>query len=301
MEAERRNKRLPTLILTFNHWDPAEPSAQLAVHQPIENHPVLNGSLVPDSYKCVLHQPGPKDSLLEKRLHNDSYTSLNIIEMDPTACEREMQHASQPSVTDGQAKAERKKVTWLCPHKSSEKRTWGFSNLNDSVGFCIAPSSIQALGLFFFIRPLRTCFIWNNPESHWRHEAENWLVKGISNQWIQVWKLPPESSSPSLAVTGTRVINHLNPGRFTEYPLCCIRQQRDCRATHHSFSPMHNFLEPALLQCNLLFAAPQPHASAKQNATPHHDACNCLCLFLPLCPSWQREALSLDKMLPEYQ
>lgn len=201
--------------------------------------------------------------------------------MDPTACERATQHASQPSVTDGQAKAERKKVTWLCPHKSSEKRTWGFSNLNDSVGFCIAPSSIQALGLFFFIRPLRTCFIWNNPESHGRHEAENWLVEGISNQWIQVWKLPPESSSPSLAVTGTRVINHLNPGRFTKYPLCCIRQQRDCRATHHSLSPMHNFLEPTLLQCNLLFAAPQPHASAKQNATPHHDACNCLCLFLP--------------------
>lgn len=188
--------------------------------------------------------------------------------MDPTACERATQHASQPSVTDGQAKAERKKVTWLCPHKSSEKRTWGFSNLNDSVGFCIAPSSIQALALFFFIRPLRTCFIWNNPESHGRHEAENWLVEGISNQWIQVWKLPPESSSPSLAVTGTRVINHLNPGRFTKYPLCCIRQQRDCRASHHSFSPMHNFLEPTL--CSATFCLLHHNPMHLQSKTPPH-------------------------------
>lgn len=83
--------------------------------------------------------------------------------MDPTACERATQHASQPSVTDGQAKAERKKVTWLCPHKSSEKRTWGFSNLNDSVGFCIAPSSIQSPGIVLLHQATSHLFYTEQP------------------------------------------------------------------------------------------------------------------------------------------
>lgn len=78
MEAERRHKSLLIPALTFNHWKPVEPSAQPAVHR---NHPGLNDSLVPDSHKCVLHQPGPKDSLLERKLHNVSYASLNVTEL----------------------------------------------------------------------------------------------------------------------------------------------------------------------------------------------------------------------------
>lgn len=81
VEAERTHKSLLIPALTFNHWEPVEPSAQPAVHQSVGNHPGLNDSLVPDSHKCVLHQPGPKYSLLEKKLHNVSYASLNVTEL----------------------------------------------------------------------------------------------------------------------------------------------------------------------------------------------------------------------------
>lgn len=56
---------------------------------------------------------------------------------------------------------------------------------------------------------------------YWRHGPQSWSVEGTSDQWIRVWKLPPGSSSPPLAVTGNHVINHLSSGRFTKHPLCC--------------------------------------------------------------------------------
>lgn len=106
------------------------------------------------------------------------------------------------------------------------------------------------------------------------------------NANTEVWELPPETSRPSLAVTGTHVINHFNPPRFAKYPLPCAREKRDLRA-------------PSIL-CMTFWSQPCSHTTlfccsttaqswkAKHHSTSWcHTACNCLCLFPS--PPWIRK------------
>lgn len=84
MEAERQHKNLLIPVLNFNHWNPAEFSAQPA--EPVEITQVQTTvSLSPASHQCVVpYQPGPIESLSQKKLHHAIYTSLNA--RDPAAC-----------------------------------------------------------------------------------------------------------------------------------------------------------------------------------------------------------------------
>lgn len=96
MGAERGHKRLLIPALTFNHWDPVKSSAQPAAHQSMGNHPGLTDGLVPKSHKCLSYQLGPKDSLLEKKLHADGYASLNATELSSQGSSSVLEPRSVP-------------------------------------------------------------------------------------------------------------------------------------------------------------------------------------------------------------
>lgn len=79
MGAERQHKNLLIPTLNLNHWDPVELSAE-----PVEITQVqMTVPLSPISHQCVSSQPGPTESLLQKKLPDVIYASLNA--RDPAA------------------------------------------------------------------------------------------------------------------------------------------------------------------------------------------------------------------------
>ena len=145
MEAERSHKRLLIPALFFNHWDRVEPSAQPAVHQSMGNHPGLNDSLVLDSHKCVLYQPGPKDSLLEKKLHDVSYASLNVTELFSQGSSSVLEPRSTPhslQLQMGTLRQRGRKLNDLCGH----------NQMRTEHGFLHSPISCMSSGIAVFHR-----------------------------------------------------------------------------------------------------------------------------------------------------